>query len=259
MLSTHSKFYYNYEVDSSAYNLAFKEGAGPELIAELQIGSYTLTDFIDEVERAFNDTDGAALTYTVTVNRTTRIITVAATGTFSLLVATGSTLGTEAYTTMGFTGADRTAAATYNGNLGAGNSYSTQFKLQSYVPIESLQGASDGVVNKSATGVVEVVKFGTEELIKCNLRYVTSRALSGDVIRNNPTGYEDLITLMQFFTTKAPFEFMPDENDSSTFIKCILESTQFDKNGLKYEIKELYDRNLPGFYETGTLTFRKVE
>ncbi len=256
-LSTHSKFYFGYEITASNYNLAFSEG-GPELNAQLEVGSYSLTDFVDEIERALNEQEDATLTYTVTVNRTTRIITIAATGTFQLLVATGTTLGTTALTLIGFTGLDRTGASTYAANNASGSVYSTQFILQSHVSTDSSVGAADGVVNKSASGKVEVVTFGEERFMKANFMYITNRN-PGGFVRYRAAGYDDAITFMEYLITKAPIEFMADENTPATFETMILESTAQDKNGLKFELKELYGKGLPGFFETGTLTFRKVD
>jgi hypothetical protein len=48
-------------------------------------------------------------------------------------------------------------------------------------------------------------------------------------------------------------EFMENETDLSTFETLTLESTSEDKNGMRYKLKELYDQDLPEYYETGIL------
>ena len=120
-LATHSKFYYGFEIDETNQYLDFNEGSG-ELSAELEIGLYSFTDYCAELARALNAAGGS--TYTVTGNRTTRKITIAATGTFSLLVSSGSHEGTSAFATAGFTGADRSGSASYEGAAsGSANSH----------------------------------------------------------------------------------------------------------------------------------------
>jgi hypothetical protein len=255
-IQTHSKFYYGYEVSDEAQWIDFDEGAG-ELSAELTIGFYSLTDFAAELERALND--AGSLTYTVTVNRTTRVLTIAASGAVELLVSSGSHQGTTAYGTAGFTGADR-ASATSHVSAATGTAYTTQFKLQSYVDPEDFNDATYGTVNKSASGKLEVVTFGTERFIEANIKYATNIAQgASSPIRNNATGRADLQALMRYMTSKGPLEFMPDEDVPGTFHTVILESTPDDSKGLKFKLKELYGQGLPGYFETGVLKFRLVE
>jgi hypothetical protein len=255
-LRTHSKFYYGFEVNADALYLDFDEG-GSELTAELPIGSYTLAEFVDAIESALND--AGALPYTVTGNRATRVITIAATGSFTLRVSSGSHASTTAFGLAGFTGSNRTGSASYAGNAAAGTAYSTQFIAQDYIAPENYQNSSYGTVNKSASGRVETVSYGTETFLQMNLKFVTDNTFDGGPIRNNASGVLELQQLMQYLTTKGPLEFIPDEDDTDTFLKVQLESTPDDSKGLKYKLKELYGQGLPGFFETGTLLFRVVE
>ncbi len=256
-LSTHSKFIYGFEVDADALNIDFNEG-GSELTATLSIGVYTLTQFADELARALNE--AGALTYTVSVNRTTRKLTIAAGSNFALLVSSGSHLGTTVFGIAGFTGSDRTGANSYVGNLAAGTEYSTQFILQSYVDPEDSQDNIYGTVNQAASGAIEVVTFGRLRFIEMNLKYATNVDHgSSNIIRSNATGISELRSLMQFLTTKAPFEFIPDEDAPNTFYSVLLESTADDSKGLKYKLKEQYSQGLPGYFETGVLKLRVIE
>jgi hypothetical protein len=256
-LTTHSKFYFGYEISDEALYIDFDEG-GAELTAELDIGNYTLTDFADELARALNE--AGALTYSVDVNRSTRVLTISATGNFTLRITSGSHLGTTAFGVAGFTGADVTGDNEYIGNAGAGSEYVTQFILQSYVSPEDFQEAIYGTVNQSASGAVEVVTFGELRFIEANLKYVTnvSHGATG-VIRSDSSGVAKLRTFMQYLTTKAPLEFMPDEDTPATYYSVMLEGTPDDSKGLKYKLKELYSQGLPGYFETGNLKFRVLE
>lgn len=255
-LTTHSKFYFGHTITGENQNLDFKEGTGAERTAILGIGTYTLTEFVAELQRALRAVQ-SALVFSVSVNRSTRIITIAATGNFQLLAATGSHVGTGVWVLAGFPAIDVSGAATFSGSSASGSVYSTQFIPQEFISSDSWQQATDGVVNKSASGRVEVVRFGTEKFLQMNLTYVTDRTVGG-VVRTDASGVSKLKTLMQYLTTKARVEFMPDENDAATFESVILESTPDNKDGVGYKLKELYDKGLPGFYETGALKFRVV-
>lgn len=257
-LITHSKFIYGFEVSDEALFIDFDEG-GSEITAELSIGSYTLTDFADELARALNE--AGAFNYAVSVDRATRVITISSDGgAFSLHVASGSHLGTTAFTLAGFTGADLTAANSYSANLAAGSEYATQFIAQSYVGPDDSKKAIYGTVNQSASGVVEVVTFGSLSFIEMNLMYVTDIDHgSSTVIRSDSSGVDKLRALMAHLTSKAPLEFMEDEDDANTFYSVMLESTPEDGKGLDSKLKEQYGKGLPNYFETGLLKFRVLE
>lgn len=257
-LQSYSKFYYGFIIDDTNYQLNFAEGAGPELTAELNNGEYTLTTFLTEIKRALDDE--GALTYTVTVDRDTRLITITTTSNFSLLVSTGTNAGNSPFDLMGFTGSDRTGASTYTGDSPAGSEYKPQFYLQSYISSDNWQQAADASVNKMASGNVEVVKFGIEKFVQLQIRFATDidQGCNG-IIKNNSTGVEDLQDFMQYITQRIPIEFMPDETDTSEYQTLRFESSPDSTTGTGYRLKENYDRNLPGYFETSILKFRLVE
>lgn len=257
LLQTYSKFYYNYVVTDLNYILNFDEG-GPELTALLNAGEYTFTDFATEIERALND--AGALTYTVTANRTSRTITVAASGTFSLLVSSGTSAGVSPFALMGFTGADRTGSATYTGNTTSGSEYRPQFKLQNYISSDNWQQAADASVNKTASGRVEVVKFGIEKFVQMQIRYITEIDQDcGGPIRNDPSALDNVQDFLQYAVLRTPLEFMPDENTPATFQTIIFDLSPASQTGTGYKLKELYDKDLPGYFETDVLKFRLRE
>lgn len=255
-LSTHSKFYYGHIITTDNNAIDFSEGGG-ELQATLANGSYTLTEFADEIVRAMDA--AGALTYSTSIDRTTRKITISSTATFELLVSTGTRAGATAYTLAGFTGADRTGASSYEGDSGSGKEYTTQFILQSYVPSSNFKRSTDASVNKSASGRVEVVKFGEESFIEFNMRYITDiQGQDGTLLRNRATGVADLRDLLDDLIEKSRFEFMEDENTPTTFEKVILESTPSESDGTGYRLREQFDRGLPGYFDTGILRLRVI-
>lgn len=253
-LSTRSSFYYGFVIDNDNYLMDFDEG-GSELTAELNFGDYSLSDLLVELKRAL-EAEGA-LTYTVTVNRSTRKITIAASGTFSLLVSSGSH-ASNVYDTIGFTGSDRTSAATYTADSASGSSYLPQFNLQKYVPPEHSKKKNNVTIQESASSDVEVVYFGNVQMMEADIQWATSIGQpSNGPITTNYTGVDDLNSFMTFAITKAPFEFMPDKDSPNTYYKVILESTPEEKNGTAYKLKE--NQRAPGYYDTGTLIFRVIE
>jgi hypothetical protein len=175
------------------------------------------------------------------------------------LVSTG-TPGNTIWELIGFSGADRTGSNIYTGNLQSTMKvYRPQFKLQDFISPEHFKKAIDPTTKKTADGKIEVVRFGTERFIQMNMRMITNKPMDGKVIRNNPTGVEDTIEFMDFATTKAEFEFMPDAADPDTFLTVILDKTPEAPDGTGYKLDELYERNLPDFFETGRLMMRVVE
>lgn len=254
-LITFSKFYFGHTVTSSNCKINFKEGV-PELTATLNIGSYSLTEYAAEIKRAMDA--AGALTYTVAINRTTRVITISAGSNFQLLTSTGSNLTISAFTMIGFTGSDRTGASTYAGNTGSGSTYTPQFILQSHISSEDWQQAVDAVVNKSASAKVEVVSFGTEKFVQLKIRFANNLVQpTNGPIRTNLTGVTDLETFIKYLITKAPIEYMPDESAPSTFQKLILEKTEESQNGTGYKLKEI--PRIKGYFDTSVLTMRVIE
>lgn len=253
-LSTFSIFYYDFEIDDSTSRLDIDEGSG-ELTAQIDIGSYTPEDLAVKIETALNAV--GTNTYVVTFNRSLRSYTIEADANFDLLISSG-TSGSLGYENIGFSGPDLTGTDTYTGSS-CGDFYEPQFVLQDYVDKEDFQKLVDPSVNKSASGRVEVIRFGTEKFFQMNIKFATNRPMDGIVIKNNPSGLNDLQRFMQYIIFKKPFEFMPNIGDRNTYYTCILESTPQEAKGTAYQLKELYDKNLPLIFETGRLVLRLVE
>lgn len=255
-ITTRSAFYYGFTITALNSSIDFNEG-GSELQATLNNGDYTLEEFLAEVQRALNA--AGALTYSVSVNRTTRIMTISATGTFSLLAGTGTRIGTGAWSLMGWAAANDTGANTYNGDTGAGFEYLPQVKFYGYRPSAHHVEKNDAVVNEASSGLIQVVQFGTRRFIECEIRMnVNNGAISAcqPSIESNATGLDDTIDFMEYAITKAKMEFMPDRGSRSTFQKVLLESTEAAKNGTAFRLMEV--KSGPGYWETGRLVFRVV-
>ena len=256
MIRTWSKFNYGFQITTSNNSLDFSEG-GPQLTAVLESGDYSLGEFAEAIAVAMNTV--GALDYTATLNRTTNVITISATGTFSILLATGTSIGVSFATLAGFTQVvDLTGAATYTGAGEAGYQYYPQFLLQSYVPPEIFKKSADATINKAASGRVEVIRFGVEQFIEMDIKFITDLPMDNVVIKNNPSGLQDAIDFLDDISSKAKFEFVPDVDTPSVFYEVILESFPGFDNGAGYKLKELFAQNLPDFYETGVIKLRVV-
>jgi hypothetical protein len=257
-LSTHSKFFYGYKITTQNQYIDFQEGINV-FRASLKVASYSSLSLAVEIKRALEAV--GANTYTVLFDRSTRKFTISTTVNFSLLTGTGVNLGLSAFELLGYAvGTDKTGATSYVSDNTTGFEYSTQFFIQSYKPTSQNRKAIDGVINKSSSGVVEVVKFGNERFMSGELSFITDIPQTpGSLIRSNPSGLADFTQFIEWCTDKGPVEFMENENDVSTFQVFILESTEADSKGLDFDIVELYDRGLAEYFKSGVLKFRLLE
>jgi hypothetical protein len=252
-LTTLSVFYFGHTVTTQNRSIDFDEG-GAELQATLKVGDYTLTEYAAEIKRVM-DIAGTQI-YTTSINRSTRAISVSAPSNFTLRVATGSRIGTTAYTMAGFTGANRTGSNSYTGNLGSGSEYRPQYPVFNYTSTAHSLVKETASVNISAVGVTQLIYFGEGSRPEMNIRLITNQTgLKNAPFFANVNGVANALTFMSYLITKAKVEFMPDVDNRNLFDKLILESTRDSKNGTEFT---LLNMKTPEFYETGDLTFRKV-
>lgn len=255
-VNSFSQFWLLDPVTNNNFYIPFDEGVG-ELNAEVKIGEYTVTSIVIAIQDALN-TIGLN-TYTVTFDRSTRKYTITGSGTFSLLLSSGSTVGVDVFSLLGFSGADTVVALSHESNGTAGAVFAPQFKLQSYTSTEDFQEATSAAISQSAAGEVEIVSFGQTQFGEFNIMFATNIAqLDYGPIRNNLTGIEDVRNFLLFATKKYPFEFIIDESDINTFETVLLEKTAKNSKGVGFLLKEMISKNLPGYYETEKLTIRKI-
>ena len=145
-VGTFSVFYYGYNIDANNKFFNFDEGGG-ELTAELTEGTYTLTEILVNLKTAL-DAVGTD-TYSVTVDRSNRKITIASTGTFSILLGTGTQKGTSPYVLLGFTGTSDTASASsHTSSSASGSSFEPQFYIQDFTDDNDYQEKIDSKVQE---------------------------------------------------------------------------------------------------------------
>lgn len=257
MIETRSSFFYLDPVDSTNFYLDFDEGGG-ELTAEVSVGSFTHSEIVDAIEAALNG--AGLLTYSVTFDRNSRKFTISASGSFTLRISSGTHVGADIYSLLGFTGADVGPTTSATANLQAGTEYRPQFYLQDWVDASDNQKSISPSVNKTASGEVEVVKFGTEKFFEFSIMLANDIDQgNGNFIETDPNGVANLRSFMQFAVEKNNFEFMPDRNNKANFYKVLLESTDGNSNGTGFKLIELYDKGLPNYFESGKLVLRLRE
>jgi len=251
---TRSKFYYGHDITENNQLFVFNEGAS-DIEASIPVDTYSLTDFVTTVQRSMNAVGGQI--YTVTFNRTTRIINITAPGTFSLLVSqTGE--GNNAYPFIGIT-SDKTGSNDYDCDVASGSEYLPQFWLQNYISFEHNKEFKDGSVKESASGEVEIVSFGLTRYMECEIVFANNYSHKTDSpIENNQSGVSDIINFMDYAIKKGPIEFMVNRDVSSSYSKCILDKTAASSAGVGYKLKELFSKKLSGYYDTGSLKFREL-
>jgi hypothetical protein len=254
-LSKYSKFQYGWEILPTAKYIDFNDGTVKAVI--LSLDKYSPTKLANELASKLNA--ASTLDFDVVYNSATRKFTISASGNFSLLFGAGDNLEFSAHEVFGFNTTDVSGASTYTSNNASGFQYSPQLQIQSYMPTAHNRKAIDGVINKSTSGEVEVIKYGNDRFMSGEFLFITNiNQASGSIIRTNKTGVEDYISFIEWCTDKGPVLFFEDEN-TQVFESLLLESTDKDPDGLDYELTELYDRGLSEYYKSGKLTFRLVD
>lgn len=256
-LSTFSAFYYGQTVTVDNRYIDFAESATPRT-AVIDVGAYSLSRYLQKVAQAMNN--AGVNTYGLSVDRTTRLVTLTSDNPFDLLGTSGPNASRSALPFLGLPVADQLATSSVAGTSPCGFEYITQFPLQSYVPTKNNKRAGNATVTKSASGnKVSVQTFGEERFMKGDFKFITNNnVVDLSRMRANPTGEEDARSFFEYCITKAPIEFMESIADRETFEVFMLESFPGYTDGTGYELKELYDQGLPHFFETGVTVFRSI-
>ena len=256
-LSTRSKFYFGHEVTPTAPYVDIDEGSG-EITATLNPGYYSPQEFVAELQRALNEIGN--LTYAVDFNRTTRRITISASGTFSILGFSGQHAQNDLYAVMGYPAlADLTGASLYLLDNPSGYEYLPQFFLLDYVDSEMRQDVADASTSTTGSGKVEIVRFAIEKFFEFTIDFINDycRNDESSLLETNLNGRADAIQFLQDIVKRGHIEFMPDRDDVNDYYTLILETTQASRQGTGYRLTE--KAAFIGYYTTGLLTWRLIE
>jgi hypothetical protein len=257
MSYTYAKWYYGHIITADNNYIDFSEG-GPQISAVLRPGSYTLEEFADEIAAQMTAVSTLPQTYTASVNRASRRITISSAGTFQLLVSTGTHSGTSAFALAGFSGANKTGAATYTSLDGSGYEFAPQFPLQSLSDFSESKEYLDSSVNVAASGQVEVVNFGSVSYMDCEIKFQTNVTQANYLIKNDSSGFQNLKDFLEYAIKKGRMEFILDQAAPENWVKCILEKTPANNMGTAYQIMRMTSMQLWDYFETGSLRFREV-
>lgn len=255
-LGAKSLMLYGLEVTDDNSSLDFKTSAlGPERQASLELGFYSVTSLLEEIERAMRAAD-SSVEYSAVADRTvaggTQVrITISTTGGFlSLLFASGSRTASTCAELLGFAVADQTGSTSYTSSSTIGTALINNLIGYNY---NGPQGDTPdihrkifGSVNVSANGTKEAIVFNIQKFIEVQFKYIESDELS------------DWMSFFDWAIKQRPFDFTPEITDPEVYREVTLESTSQDNKGLAIMLKEMLPR-FPNLYDTGLLKFRIKE
>ena len=275
-LKTEPVFYYGFEVLAACTWVDFREGEfGTELSFEVAIGNYSSEELRQLLEDGLNA--AGDLLYSVTFDRFTRKYTIITNDYFELLTGTGTHTDASLLKCMGFSSypvfgegglygdpllyygdTDTGLRTIHQAKFSMGFKFDPQFCVQDYLDADNNEELRNASIQEATSGEVEVLHFGVNNNYEFDFKYITNKEMPcGAPIRNNPTGIEDANSFMKWAIRRKVIEYMPDKLNPSQYSLIRLEKSGRGR-GASYQLKELVRRNLPGFYETGKLTFRRL-
>jgi len=251
-LESKSLFTYGIQVTALNNKIDFKAASGGlTLTATLNLGFYSPASLAQEIAFEMQSVDTLGNIYSVSVNRTVmggtqnRVI-ISTNGTFlSLLFGTGPNFNISASAIMGFNPSDYTGSTTYIGSFTTGSTLIPEFIGYNYLD-NTNQSKIFGAVNVSASGLKEAVTFNTQFFVNVEYKYEPKA---------------NLAAWKSFFLwsiQQRPFDFTPEIANPTNVLTVTLDSTQYEDQGLGYQMSEMLASQMPNFYETGPLKFRLI-
>lgn len=253
MIETKSEIIYGIEITSENRYLDFKEGA-TSFSAELNPGRYTLATIARAVSTALNN--AGLFSYSCSIDRATRKLTISASGSFQLIAANPPHSGNAA-NMIGFT-ADKTGF-NVTSDVGLGKIYTPPRYLQDYEDPENNLAAISESLNESANGTVEVFSLGEKKICEFNIDYITDNASAYSFLENIPGMIAKTRDLLTYLSKKGPVDFLPDKTKPEEFYTLIMEKNAFNSKGTGFRLFEMSGLGHIKMWETKTMTFRVVE
>jgi len=258
MIKTRSQFYYGLEITIYNQYIDFQEGSGPVLQAKLALGQYSHSELIIELAKKMNEIgDGL---YVWDFNRTEMLMSVSCDINFKLLCGTGSHSTSGIWEMLGFDLTDKTGSNAYTGTQKSGSNYRPTFYLQNYVSTEQNISPVESSLNKTGSGRRELVIFGLEKLMECEIYYITNfYQPEGGPIEYDSNAFSNCKSFMDYIIKGGHFEFMENRANPNIYETLQLKSTSDSQDGISYRIEEMVDKGLQGYYRLNKLVFRKIE
>lgn len=249
-LSSLSLMNYGLEVTTLNQNLDFLNvSSGSVNTAVIPLGFYSSSGLAQAVALAMQSVD-LVNSYTVSVDRnvlggTQNRITIASSGTFlTLLFGSGPNLITSIGPLLGFNQADYIGSTTYTGSQSTGTPLIPEFFAYSYLDTNNMAKVF-GAVNISTSGLKEAVVFQIQQFIQLSFCH--------EPFSNLPQWTAFFLWAIQ----QRPFDFIPQISDPSTSFQVTLDKTQYDAQGLGYQMSEELP-DFPNLYQTGPMVYRVI-
>lgn len=258
-LKNNSIFYYGISV-TDENNMIDLIVSGLPVSIEIPVASYTPKEFEAILNELFSDVYSVGA-IEITFDRETKsLVFDPQLEEIYFKFLTGPNNAKSAHELLGFTKTDIDVLSPTSSYFDICKEYITQFPIQSYLPTNKNRKARDGVVNKTASGAQEVIKFGYDRYMEGEMLFITNiDQRESDAIRHNENGVDDYISLVEWLTDKKKVEFMENVNNRNIYQILFLDSTEQASTGLDYKLIEMYDRGLPFYYRSGTLKFLLVD
>lgn len=250
-----SEFNYPIKVKAGENLLYFEEADGTPFNISVKEGCYTPECLMDEINKAL-----AALGYTITFTyeRENNRIRINDSNVFRIKLFE---VGSLAFAfQLGFPDeGDLQDDLEYFTRNPLTRKYRVQFCLQSLLRCEDNKRLKDAVVTESISGKYECFHCGEESFFEFNMRFITDVKQDCLFMYSNPNGVQDARDLFDNMICKEQFEFIPDCTKPNEYYTLVLDQTPESREGTGYELKEMYEQGLCGYYETGLLRFKCVE
>lgn len=250
-LTSKSLFNYGIQVTTLNRNLDFvAESGGLTLTAVLTLGFYSPGGLAAAIAFAMQSQDSNNI-YAVSVARdilggTQNRVIISTNGAFlSLLLGTGPNAATSPAGIMGFNAADYLGATEYTGSQSTGTILIPDYVGYNYNDSTN-QAKLFGAVNISTSGLKEGITFTIQYFVNVEFKYEPDSKLA------------DWKAFFLWAIQQRQFDFTPEISDPNTVYNATLESTDYDEQGLGYQMREQLDESLPNFYSTGALKFRII-
>lgn len=252
MIYTRSSFIYDIQITSENYHLDFLEGA-TKYAAKLLPGKYTLATIAKEAARALNQAGMG--NYSATVDRATRKLLLSSSVEVTLLT-NGDHVGSSCLPVLGIT--SNKTGTIIESDQAIGVEYRPQKHLQDYVSPDDWEEYIQVSENSTPGGIVEIISLGTKNLCQFNIEFITNRPM-GHHIESNPQAVEEARAFLKYIGSKAPFDFLPNRDDSTKFYTLITEKLSHASNGTGFRLYEMSKTAANDIYETKTITCRVIK
>ncbi len=238
-----SLFLYGFEITPTNRFITFGNSAIDTRLATLNLGFYSLTGILLEIERALLAADPLNL-YTATVDRTIlgglqNRVTISTSGIYLRLLFSSGNPSNPA-TLIGFNTADYSGLTTYTGSFTCGIVLVPNMEAYNYLSPKK-NNKNFGKVNISASGVKEAITFSLQQFWQAQYKYIPDTLVD--------TTWNDLVFWM---IQQRELEFTPDISDPNTVLVGTLDNPN---NGLDFKFVEMLP-DFPFNFTTPLMIFR---